>query len=153
MNCVPCVTLAPDTQDSVFCNRYTVMPLVISQIRHAWAFVLTCASFCTAFTSYKFSRGLISPFVSHPPSLYSIKLDYRLGTMHTCHLALRVAGWVGPLPHLSSYTTGCGMPHTRWLIPYLIVIWVWHAPHSLAHPLLNCYPGVACATLVGSSIT
>ena len=53
--------------------------------------------------------------------------------MHTCHLASLVAGRVGPSPHLR-----------------LTSIRVWHAPHSLAHPL---FPGVARATLVGSSIT
>ena len=50
--------------------------------------------------------------------------------VYTCHLALRVVGWVGPLPHLSSYTTGCGMRHTRWLIPYLVVIQVAAATFS-----------------------
>ena len=47
--------------------------------------------------------------------------------VHTCHLASHVAGRVGPWPHLR-----------------LISIRVWHAPHSLAHPL---FPGVARATL------
>ena len=47
--------------------------------------------------------------------------------VHTYHLALHVACWVGPLPHLSSY-----------------ICRVWHAPHLLAHPLLYreccCHP-------------
>ena len=52
----------------------------------------------------------------HTPSFNKAGL---LDWVHTCHLASHVAGWVGPLPHLSSY------------IPR-----VWHTPHSLAHPLL-----------------
>ena len=41
----------------------------------------------------------------------------------------------------------------HWLIPYVVVIWVWYVPRSLAHPLLSCYPGEVCAMLVGSSVT
>ena len=64
-------------------------------------------------------------FPPHPtPSFNKAGL---LDWVHTCHLVSHAAGWVGPLPHLSSYISR-----------------VWHAPHSLAHPLLYrvccCYP-------------
>ena len=50
------------------------MPSVISQIQHAWAFVLTCALCCTAFTCFKFSRGLISPFVFLSESCLALQI-------------------------------------------------------------------------------
>ena len=56
--------------------------------------------------------------------------------MHTCHLASHVAGRWDPDPTSGLYLSGCGMRHTRWLIPYFQV---WHAPHLLAHPsLVGC---------------
>ena len=50
-----------------------------------------------------------------------------LAWVHTCHFALHVAGWEGSSLHLS-------LTHS----------WVWHTPHSLAHPVpcrvCHCYP-------------
>ena len=47
--------------------------------------------------------------------------------VHTCHFHFHVAGWEGPLPHLSFHSLRVG-----------------HAPHWLAHPLpcrvCRCHP-------------
>ena len=81
---------------------------------------------CTLYNWLRFlALVLYLAFPPHPtPSFNKAGL---LDWVHTCHLVSHVAGWVGPLPHLSSYISR-----------------VWHAPHSLAHPLLYrvccCHP-------------
>ena len=83
------------------CNRYHGPCISIRSEVHALLFDIACTNCIVIFSSL---LCVSSVFLSHhtlPPFFNKAGLQ---AWVHTCHFHLHVAGWVGPLPHLSFHS-------------------------------------------------
>ena len=125
------------------CNRYHGAYISITSELHALLFYVACTNCIVIFSSL---LHVSSVFLSlHTISPFFNKAGL-LAWVHTCHFHLHLAGWVGPLPHLSFHLLPGGACAS--LVGSFVTLQGVSLPPLFHYSLLGCVAATLIALLI-----
>ena len=124
------------------CNRYQGTYISLSSELHALLFEVACTNCIVFFCSLLRFSSIFPP----PHPLPPFNKAGLLAWVHTCHFHLHVAGWVGPLPHLSFHSLPGGACAS--LVGSSVTLQGVSLPPFMHHSLLGCVAATLIALLI-----
>ena len=126
------------------CNRYHGPYISIRSELHALLVYIACTNFIIVIFSSLLRVS--SVFLSHHTLSPFFNKAGLQAWVHTCHFHLHVAGWVGPLPHLSFHSLLGGACAS--LVGSSVTLQGVSLPPLFHYSLLGCFPATLIALLI-----